>query len=301
MIRIPVEHEVIASRVPDAPLVSPSANSGLLEVFRRRYVLRLLVRKEIQGRYSGSFLGLFWSYVQPGVRFAMYFFVIGLVLRIHDAVEYFGIHMFAGLVFVHYFTETISAGTRSIVRNKAILRKMAMPREMFPVASMLVSAFHVVPGIVILTVACLWVGWTPDLVGLGAGLLAFAIIAVLGTALALLFSAANVFFRDIGNIVTTLTTFITFSVPMIYPFSFVDDRFGRFADLYLLNPVAEAVLLAQRCFWTGATSDPQQTMREDLPPNLFTLGFAHLGAVLLLLVLAQLVFIRLENKFAERL
>jgi ABC-2 type transport system permease protein len=209
--------------------------------------------------------------------------------------------MFAGLVFVHYFTETISAGTRSIVRNKAILRKMAMPREMFPVASMLVSAFHVVPGIVILTVACLWVGWTPDLVGLGAGLLAFAIIAVLGTALALLFSAANVFFRDIGNIVTTLTTFITFSVPMIYPFSFVDDRFGRFADLYLLNPVAEAVLLAQRCFWTGATSDPQQTMREDLPPNLFTLGFAHLGAVLLLLVLAQLVFIRLENKFAERL
>jgi ABC-2 type transport system permease protein len=301
VIRIPVEHEVIASRVPDAPLVSPSANSGLLEVFRRRYVLRLLVRKEIQGRYSGSFLGLFWSYVQPGVRFAMYFFVIGLVLRIHDAVEYFGIHMFAGLVFVHYFTETISAGTRSIVRNKAILRKMAMPREMFPVASMLVSAFHVVPGIVILTVACLWVGWTPDIVGLGAGLLAFAIIAVLGTALALLFSAANVFFRDIGNIVTTLTTFITFSVPMIYPFSFVDDRFGRFADLYLLNPVAEAVLLAQRCFWTGATSDPEQTMREDLPPNLFTLGFAHLGAVLLLLVLAQLVFIRLENKFAERL
>jgi ABC-2 type transport system permease protein len=301
VIRIPVEHEVIASRVPDAPLVSPSANSGLLEVFRRRYVLRLLVRKEIQGRYSGSFLGLFWSYVQPGVRFAMYFFVIGLVLRIHDAVEYFGIHMFAGLVFVHYFTETISAGTRSIVRNKAILRKMAMPREMFPVASMLVSAFHVVPGIVILTVACLGVGWTPDLVGLGAGLLAFAIIAVLGTALALLFSAANVFFRDIGNIVTTLTTFITFSVPMIYPFSFVDDRFGRFADLYLLNPVAEAVLLAQRCFWTGATSDPEQTMREDLPANLFTLGFAHLGAVLLLLVLAQLVFIRLENKFAERL
>ncbi len=301
MIRIPVEHRADPVRVPEVPLSAPSANSGLLEVFRRRYVLRLLVRKEIQGRYSGSFLGLFWSYVQPGVRFALYYFVIGGLLGLHQEVPVFGIHMFAGLVIVHYFTETFGSGTRAIVKNKAILRKMAMPREMFPVASMMVSAFHVVPGLVILTVACLALGWTPDPVGIGAGLLGFAIITVLGTALALLFSAANVFFRDFGSIVSTLTTFVTFSVPMIYPYSFVDERFGRFAELYLLNPIAEAVLLMQRCFWTGVTDYPELTMREDLPDNLFTLGFAHLAAALIVLVIAQVVFSRLENKFAERL
>ena len=49
--------------------------------------------------------------------------------------------MFAGWSCVHFFTETFTAGTRSIVRNKAIVQKMAMPREMFPVASMLVSAY----------------------------------------------------------------------------------------------------------------------------------------------------------------
>jgi ABC-2 type transport system permease protein len=301
VIRIPVEHEVDPAWVPDAPLVSPSASSGLLEVFRRSYLLRLLVRKEIQARYSGSFLGLFWSYVQPAVRFGLYFFVIGLVLELHKNVEQFGIHMFAGIVVVHYFTETFSAGTRSIVRNKAILRKMAMPREMFPVASMLVSAFHVVPGLVILTVACLAVGWTPDPVGIAAGLLGFAIVMVLGTALALLFSAANVFFRDFANVVTTLTSFVTFSVPMIYPYSFVDERFGRFAEWYLLNPIAEAVLLMQRCFWVGTTSDPAETARTDLPANLWPLGFAHLAAALVVLAVAQIVFSRLENKFAERL
>jgi ABC-2 type transport system permease protein len=301
VIQRPVDHAVDPDRVPEAPLVPPSANSGLLEVLRRRYVLKLLVRKEIQARYSGSFLGLFWSYVQPAVRFAMYFFVIGIVLNLHRDVELFGIHMFAGIVFVHYFTETFSAGTRSIVQNKAILRKMAMPREMFPVASMLVSAFHVLPQLVILTVACLAVGWTPDLAGLGAGLLGFAIVAVLGTALALIFSAANVFFRDFGNIVSTLTIFVTWSVPMIYPYSRVAERFGAIAEYYLLNPVAEAVLLAQRCFWTGATSDPEATVRADLPDNLFAWGFAHLAASLALLAVAQLIFTRLENKFAERL
>ena len=76
-----------------------------------------------------------------------------MILDLHKDVQYFGIHMFAGLVFVHYFTETFSSGTRSIVRNRSIISKMPMPREMFPVASMLVSAFHVVPGLVIITVA----------------------------------------------------------------------------------------------------------------------------------------------------
>ena len=290
-----------APLVVDAPLTSPSANGGLVDVFRRRYLLRLLVRKEIQARYSGSFLGLFWSYVQPAVRFAMYFFVIGLILDLRGSMEWFGIHMFAGIVFVHYFTETFGAGTRSIVRNKAIIKKMAMPREMFPVASMLVSAFHIVPGLVILTTACVVVGWTPDVVGLAAGLLGFLIVAIWGTALALLFSAANVFFRDFANIVNTLTVFVTFSAPMIYPYSFVEDRFGGLAQYYLINPIAEAVLLAQRAFWVGTTSDPEGTVRTELPSNLWELGFVHLGAAILALVVAQIVFGRLQNKFAERL
>ena len=54
---------------PSAPLVSPFAGGGLIDVFRRRYLLKLLVQKEIRARYQGSLLGLMWSYVQPLVRF----------------------------------------------------------------------------------------------------------------------------------------------------------------------------------------------------------------------------------------
>jgi ABC-2 type transport system permease protein len=176
-----------------------------------------------------------------------------------------------------------------------------VPREMFPVASMLVSAYHVIPGMVLLTGSCVALGWRPDPVGMAAALLGFLLIAVLGTALALLFSAANVFFRDFSNVVQTLTQFTTFSVPMIYPYSKVADRFGEYAQYYLVNPMAEAVLLFQRGFWVGTTSDPDATVAEHLPDNLFTLGFIHLGAALVLLGLAQLVFTRLENKIPERL
>jgi ABC-2 type transport system permease protein len=291
--------EVTTRHVVDAPLVSPAASTGLLEVFRRRYLLRLLVRREVSARYQGSVLGFFWSYVQPATKLAMYYFVISVIVS--RGVENFAIHLFAGLIVVHYFTETFSAGTRSIVRNKSLVRKMAVPREMFPVASMLVSAYNIVPGLILLTGCCLILGWHPEPVGMAAGLLGFLLVAILGTALALLFSAANVFFRDFSNVVSTLTQFINFSVPMIYPYSKVSDRFGEYAHLYLVNPMAEAVLLFQRAFWVGTTAHPQQTIAEGMPPNLFPLAFIHIAGAILLLGVAQLVFTRLENKIPERL
>jgi ABC-2 type transport system permease protein len=295
-------HVVDPDRVPDAPLAPPANTGGLLDVFRNRYLLRLLVRRELSARYQGSFLGLLWSYVQPAVRFAMYFFVVGMVLQLHDDVEYFGIHLFAGMVFVHYFTETFTAGTRSIVKNKALVTKMAMPREMFPVASMLVSAYHTGPQLLILTVACAVVGWAPDPAGLLAGLLGFLIIGVFATALALLFSSANVFFRDFQNVVATFTTFVHFGVPMIYPYSKVDERFGAsVVEIYLANPIAEAVLLIQRAFWIPINSDPAAAAATELPDHLYLRGLIHLGAALLILALSQWVFSRLENKFPERL
>lgn len=288
-----------APRVVDAPLAPPSANTGLLEVFRRRYLLRLLVRREISARYQGSFLGLFWSYVQPATKLAMYYFVISVLVE--RGVENFAIHLFAGLVVVHYFTETFSAGTRSIVRNKALVRKMAVPREMFPVASMLVSAYHIVPGMVLLTGFCIALGWRPDPVGMAAAVLGLALITVLGTALALLFSAANVFFRDFSNVVSIMTMFIRFSVPMIYPYSIVDERFGDAAKFYLFNPLADCVLLVQRAFWVGSTNDPEKYARTDLPPDLMLWGLTMVGVGLVLLAIGQLVFSRLESRIPERL
>ena len=288
-------------RVVDAPLAPPTSGNGLLEVFRRRYLLRLLVRREVSARYQGSFLGLLWSYINPLSQFLVYIVVIGYLFNLHQDVPHFAIHLFAGLIVVHFFTETFNAGTRSIVRNKALVRKMAMPREMFPVASMLVSLYHVVPQVVILVVACLWAGWTPELAGVGAALLALVLILVLGTALALLFSVANVFFRDFSSAVSVLTNFVRFSVPMIYPFSMVDERFRGYTEAYLANPLAEAVLLMQRAFWVGTSDHPAETIAEHMPDHLFERGFAALGGSLVLLLLAQLVFTRLENRIPERL
>jgi ABC-2 type transport system permease protein len=284
-----------------APLVSPAATSGLLEVFRRRYLLKLLVKREISARYQGSFLGLVWSYINPLSQFFIFYVIFGIVMG-RNSVENFAIHLFTGLVIVHFFNETLNAGTRAIVRNRQMVQKMALPKEMFPVASMLVSAFHIGPQLVILLVACVASGWSPDAVGLAAGVLGLLVCMVLGTALALIFSVANVFLRDIGNAVNVLTNFVRFGVPMMYPFSDVESALSPgWVEVYLANPVTQAVLLMQRAFWVGTTSDPATTAVEHMPDHLFTRGFAALAGSIILMVIAQLVFSKFENKMPERL
>ena len=219
----------IAGATPELPpLVPASHNNGLLEVFRRRYLLRLLVRSTVQARYQGTFLGWFWSYLQPAVRFCMYYFVFQILIERGGPDVYpFAIHLVCGMVVVHFFTETFNGGTRSLVSNRGLIVKLPMPRELFPVATMLVAFWHTVPMVVITIFVSVLLGWTPDPMGMLAAVLALLLVAVLGLALALMFSVANVFFRDFSKVTQTLTQFTTFSVPMIYPYSMVAERFDE--------------------------------------------------------------------------
>ena len=278
------------------PLAPPTADNGLKAVFQRRYLLKLLVTREISARYQGSVLGLLWSYINPLSQFCIYFFIMGTIFALHRNVPNFAIHIFSALIIVHFFNETFNAGTRSIVRNRQIVQKMAMPREMFPVASMLVSLYHVLPQVVILVVACLFSGWRPDVTGVVCFFIALVLISVLGTGLALMFSAANVFFRDVGSVVNIAINLIRFGVPMIYSYEMVDQRFGSFAPYYMLNPLANAVILFQRAFWTGSTT--QETV---MPDHLVERGLVMVLVSVVVLGIGQLVFSRLENKIPERL
>ncbi|MCW2835537.1 MAG: transporter [Nocardioides sp.] len=283
------------------PLIPPAA-TGLAEVVRRRYLLRMLVGNTIQSRYQGTVLGWVWSYLQPAIRFCLFYFLFQVMIGRGAGMENFAVHLFAGMVIVHFFTETFNGGTQSLIQNRSLITKLPVPLEMFPVSRMLVAAWHTIPMLAILLFVCVLLGWVPDVVGVAAALLGFTLTALLGLALGLVFSVANVFMRDFGKVAQTLTQFVTFSVPMMYPYTLVQDRFGEpVASYYLFNPLAEAVLLIQRGFWTGTTSDPAYTEGIHLPDHLFTRGLIMTMVALVCVVLAQRLFSRLESRVPERL
>ena len=289
-------------RVVDADMVDPAPRGGLAEVFQQRYLLKLIVTRQLAQMYAASLLGLLWSYIQPALRFIVYFFVFGVVLKTHDGTPNFALHLFTGMVFVHYFTETWSGGTRSIWANRALVMKMRVPREIFPVATMMVAAYHTGPQVLILAIACAVLGWHFSLAGFAAGALGLAILVCFSMSLSLIFSALNVFFKDFQNIVQTVTQFMHFLVPMMYSYSML-ARLGehhRWAyELYFANPLAEVVMLMQRLFWAPTLKPAEYA--DEFPPDLWERGFVMLGVCLGLLFVAQRFFARLEGKFPERL
>ena len=283
------------------PLRSPAADAGLGAVWSNRYLLRMLVSNTVKSRYQGTALGWLWSYIQPGIRFMMFYFLFQVMLQRFADVPAYAVHLFAGMIIVHFFTETFNSGTTSLMRKRRLITKLAMPKALFPVSQMLVSLWHTVPMLVLLIAVCLFSGWDVDWAGIGAGFLAFAIIIPFGLSLALFFSIANVFLRDFSKVVATLTQFVTFSVPMIYPFTLVADRFGELGKtIYLLNPVAESVLLLQRCFWV-TLGDREALIADHMPGDLFVRGGIMAVASIVLLWLGNIWFSRLEGRVAERL
>jgi len=292
--------------VVNAELVDPSPRGGIVEVFQQRYLLKLIVQRQLAQMYAASVLGLLWSYIQPAMRFGVYYFVFGVVISGHGAgTQNFALHLFAGMVFVHYFSETWSSGTRSVRQNRALLLKMRMPREIFPVASMVTAMYHTGPQILILLVICLLVGWSVSLTSVAAGLLGLAILLSFAMAMALFFSALNVYYKDFQNIVATFTQFLHFMVPMMYPYSTIhrlQDSHPVIYQVYMANPLAESVLLMQRFFWYPTINDPDDVLvKEHFPPDLWERGLIMLACTLLMLFLAQKFFARLEPKFPERL
>ncbi|MEV7136181.1 ABC transporter permease [Arthrobacter sp. NPDC093128] len=283
-------------------LAAPDKGGGLLDVFRRRELLRLIVRKELKVRYRGSVLGLLWSYVKPGVQFIVFYFALGVFLGLNKQPN-FVIYMFSGIILVNFFSEAFSNATRSIVANGALVKKIFLPRELFPVASVWVAMVHFLPQFLILLTACFFFGWTPSIVQILGAIGAFVIVAMLSLGLGLLFAAANVMFRDSENIVDLMLMMATWLSPVLYAWYLVRDALGEtFYFFYQLNPMTIAVELFHFAFWapTGAVRNAAEGAR--MPENLISLWLpVGLLISLGLLAIGQTVFRRLEGRFAQEL
>ncbi|HVX53398.1 ABC transporter permease [Nocardioides sp.] len=282
------------------PLAAPSSNLGLVSVFKRRYLLKLLVQREISARYERSFLGFLWSYINPLTQFFIYWYIMGIVMGAHATIQNYPVHVFSGLIIVHFFTETFGSGTASIMRNKSLVQKMPLPQEMFPVAAMLVSLWHVLPQLAILLVVCILTGWHPDMGTLIGGLLSVAILMMLGTALALIFSVANVFWRDFGSLVGILNNFVRFGCTMIYSYDQLSQHAGSLQPVVLGNPIAVACLLFQRAFWALSTDHPHHVLKTEFPPHLYRQGLEALAASLVILLFAQWFFSKFQARIPEQ-
>ena len=292
----------IAVVVEQAGLVTPGRGAGLLDVARRRFLLSLLVRKELRVRYRASVLGLAWSYVKPAVQYVVYFVAMGLFLELNKGVPDFAVYLFSGMIAVNLFSEALGNATRSVINNADLVKKIYLPRELFPVASVWVAIIHFLPQLVVLLVGALIAGWRPEAVPLLAAVMGFVILVTLATGLGLFFGALNALYRDLENLVDLFLMVAVWLSPVLYNWQRVRDALNDFGigwalTSYQLNPVTVAVELFHWAFWYPAAD----VGADVLPPNLLWYGAGAVGFSLLALAVGQAVFRKVEGRFAQEL
>lgn len=277
----------------------PGRGRGLLDAWRWRYLLRVLLRKGTSTRYRNSVLGWVWSYVKPAAQFVIYYFVMGVILQVHRGIENFAIYLFAGIVVVNLFNEAFDNATKSIVDNSALVRKIYLPRELFPLTAVIGAFVHFLPQMAILLAVCLLVGWTPSLLALVAVVGALALVLLFALGLGLFFGGLNVRFRDAQNFVDLIKMFSTWTSPVLYTWMLLRDALGDHSwafYFYMSNPLTVAVETFHRAFWAATVPDPSAA-----PPHFTMTALAAIAAVLIALMVGQLVFRRFERSFAQDL
>ncbi len=185
-------------------------------IFSHREMLNLLVRRDLKARYKDSTLGFFWSLIRPLIQLAVYFVVMGQFLQAARSIPDFAVYIFAGLCAIGLFTEIVVGGTGSVLANAGLVKKVYLPREVFPLASVGSALFNFGIQLLVLIAATLLVAKPPFHPQLAYAIPAVALIVVYGTAFGLLFSAVNVYLRDVQYLVEVITMLLFWASPIVY-------------------------------------------------------------------------------------
>jgi lipopolysaccharide transport system permease protein len=233
------------------------ASEGLVASFwfNRSLIVTLTIR-EIAGRYRGSMLGIFWSFLNPLLMLLVYTFVFTEVFQIRwrtassSKIE-FAIVLFAGLILFSVFAECVSRAPALIVNNPNYVRKVVFPLQTFAWVTLLTAAFHYAIGLIVLLIASLFAfGSIP----LTACLLPLLLVPFLLFCIGLTWflSAIGVFVRDIGQVIGLVVTALMFLSPLFYPAAAVPANYRWLFDL---NPLSFPIEASRKLLIWGQLPD----------------------------------------------
>lgn len=270
------------------------------ELYRRRELLMMLIRRDLQARYRDSFLGFLWTVIRPLMQFLVYYFVLGQILGAARGIDNFAIYLFAGFTLYTFFADVIFGATGSIIGNAGLVKKIYLPREIFPLGSIGAAAFMFLVQLGVLLVAAIILNALPAPVHMLWFFPALGMVLIWGVALGLLLAALNVYLRDIQYLTEVVMMLAMWASPIVYSWKMVQNVVATYSlpdwilQVYLANPLTVGVMGFHRAFWGSGTVD-------DYPPNLGLrmLVMSVIGAVFLWF--AHRSFTRMQGNFAQEL
>ena len=273
----------------------PKNKRDWLAIIQPDLLINLTLR-DLRSKYKRSVLGWTWSVLNPLVAVVVYSAVFSIFLRIEPSVgdpsglDSYAVFLLVTLLPWQFHVTSLTEANRSITANSSLITKIFFPRWVLPTSAVLARFLTlIVEMFVLLVLIALWEGhiafqWIPVV----AALMILQLLFTIG--LALIISAANVYFRDIQHFLMVALQPWMFLTPILYPLNLVpDDKefLGiSYRTLYQLNPMVS---------WAKA----YRNVLYDLRFPSLERWLAILAATFVVLYLGFKIFNRLEPRMAE--
>ncbi|NWO26311.1 ABC transporter permease [Leptotrichia sp. oral taxon 417] len=252
------------------------------ELYDYREMISNLVKKDLKVRYKGSILGFLWTFLNPLLQLVVYTIVFSTIMRV-DIDKYY-IYLFVGLIPWIFFASSIQVGAVSIMMNKDLIKKIYFPRIILPIVtsnSAFMNMFYSMI-VVLLTILVSGIGFSKYMLLLPV-VMVVQYILVLG--MTFIFSALNVFFRDLEYILNIIVMMWFYLTPIVYNIDMIPER-HRF--WFYLNPM------------TGIINFYRDILYYKRMPSFNSFGGILIYGIIMIII-GYFVFEKLQKNFAEEL
>lgn len=224
---------------------SASPREMVCSLYRNRNLIRALIKREVIGRYRGSFMGLFWSFLNPLFMLVVYTFVFSFVFKARwsvgsDSKTEFALVLFSGLMVFNIFSDCINKSPGLIISNVNYVKKVVFPLEVLPWVALGSSVFHAVVSLVVwLIVYAIFFG-LPSISILFLPLVILPLIFFV-VGLSWCIASLAVYLRDVAQFIGIVVTTMMFVSPIFYPATALPEEYRHLLYMNPLTPVIEQV------------------------------------------------------------
>ena len=243
-----------------------------------KFLLKQLVSRDFKTKYKRSILGMAWSFINPLLTMSVQYVVFSTIFKSNT--QNYPVYLLTGIVFFNFFNEAVNTGMISIVSNASLIKKVYVPKYIYPISKLFSSltnfGISLIPLLLVMIV-------TGTKISFSILLLIFDVICFSGFILGMimLLSTMMTFFQDtqfLWGVVSMIWMYLT---PIFYTENIIPEKF---IEIYHLNPLYQYITFARTCIIDGVSPEPISYVLS-------------LASAIIVLTLGIFVFKKNQDKF----
>lgn len=253
------------------------------EIFQYSDMVSSLVKRDLRGKYKGSVLGFLWTFINPLCQIIVYTIVFSVI--INNNLDKFYVYIIVGMIPWLFFDMSLRIGSGSIRYQGDMIKKIYFPREVLPLSCVTANFINMLFCFIIVFAVLFISGVGVSLKALFFLPLVMLLQYIMVLGFTLIVASVTVYFKDMEHIVTVILMAWIYLTPILYPLETIPDKVRW---IFMLNPMTAIIESYHHILYWKAI------------PQFKLLLYAAVVSIVVLII-GELIFKKLDDNFAEEL